>query len=125
MAVVTAPGADLSDLTGAAMTTVHLDGDDVAGPLLAPIREGSGAAVLGQPVALLALAGSEPVLADLPALADVAGPVSWGAVPSGPGVGVDPAWGAVAAGHDPADAVTRLEAAERLAEITIERRERR
>lgn len=125
VAVVTAPGADLSDLTGASMTTVHLDGDDATEPLLVPIRAGSGAAVLGQPVALLALAGSDPVLADLPALAGVAGPVTWGGVPSGPGVGVDPAWGAVAAGHDPAEAVTRLEAAERLAEITIERREHR
>jgi hypothetical protein len=123
VAAVTVPGADLSASSGVAMTTVHLDTEEPDTLLLSPIRAGARAAVLGQPVKLLALAVSGERPADLPVLVSIAGPISFGSVPDGFGVGVDAAWGAIAVGADPVEAVARLEAAERLAAVTIDRME--
>lgn len=123
VAAVTVPGADLASSSGTAMTTVHLETEELDSLLLSPIRAGAGAAVLGQPVKLLALAAFGARLADVPALASIAGPISWGSLPEGAGVGVDTAWGAIAVADDPVEAVARLEAAERLAAVTIDRME--
>jgi ribulose-5-phosphate 4-epimerase/fuculose-1-phosphate aldolase len=113
-------GADLALLDARHLVRVTLDGGPL--PEDAPeattvLRElivvGASAAVWAHPVALLAcaVAGVEPggdgdsEFAQLDAMAET--------------VTVIPGLGAVAAGDDPLDAVTRLEAAERLAEITL------
>ena len=82
----------------------------------------AGAAVLAHPPSLMALAGrGRTPDVSIEALAHQAGPVE---IIEGPpdgtyGVWVIPTLGAIAAGPDVGDAVTRLEAAERMAAITI------
>jgi ribulose-5-phosphate 4-epimerase/fuculose-1-phosphate aldolase len=114
---VTRQGTDLTRIDGRHLLRIALDGEEL--PEDAPgatailrdvIRVGPAAAVWGHPISLLACAavGFEPdpsASDDLAALAQT--------------VTVIPGRGAVAAGEDPLDAVARLEAAERLAEITL------
>jgi ribulose-5-phosphate 4-epimerase/fuculose-1-phosphate aldolase len=109
-------GVDVARLDGRHLVRLPLDGqadDDVpetADLLGRLIAGGAGAAVWAHPVSLLACAaaGIEP---DGSVSSDLAG--------SAETVTVVPGRGVVAAGHDPQDAVSRLEAAERLAEITL------
>lgn len=125
-AVVTRSEADLAAIDHRDLSTIMLDDpvrDDPAagrGVLLDLIGGGAAAAVWGQPVGLLVLAagGEGPDPAVAPGLAGVAGPILLtGTVTAG--VRVVPGAGAAGAGGDPLDAVTRLEAAERLAAITL------
>jgi ribulose-5-phosphate 4-epimerase/fuculose-1-phosphate aldolase len=114
---VTQQGTDLTRIDGRHLIRLGLGDDELpddapaaAGLLRELIRAGTAAAVWAHPVWLLAgaAAGIEPdrsVSSDLAALAAT--------------VTVIPGRGVVAAGHDPQDAVARLDAAERLAEITI------
>jgi ribulose-5-phosphate 4-epimerase/fuculose-1-phosphate aldolase len=109
-------GVDVARLDGRHLVRMATDGetdDDVpesAGLLARLIAGGAGAAVWAHPVSLLACAaaGVEP---DSAVSSDLAGPAET--------VTVLPGRGVVAAGTDPQDAVARLEAAERLAEITL------
>jgi ribulose-5-phosphate 4-epimerase/fuculose-1-phosphate aldolase len=112
-------GADLARLDGRHLVRLRLDGhdadDDVAAPagaiaLARLIDGGAAAAAWAHPVFLLACAaaGVEPdpsVSSELAVLAQT--------------VTVLPGEGVASPGDDPLDAVARLEAAERLAQITI------
>jgi ribulose-5-phosphate 4-epimerase/fuculose-1-phosphate aldolase len=112
-------GVDVARLDGRHLVRLPLEGgaddadDDVpetADLLGRLIAGGAGAAVWAHPVSLLACAaaGIEP---DGSVSSDLAESAETVTVVTGRGV--------VAAGHDPQDAVARLEAAERLAEITL------
>jgi ribulose-5-phosphate 4-epimerase/fuculose-1-phosphate aldolase len=109
-------GVDVARLDGRHLVRMSTDGevdDDVpetAGLLGRLIAGGAGAAVWAHPVSLLACAaaGVEP---DGSVSSDLAAPAET--------VTVLPGRGVVAAGNDPQDTVARLEAAERLAEITL------
>ncbi len=112
------PGTDLTAVDARHLQTADRSVDD-------PVVEAAaafGAAVLAHPTSLMALAavGRTPVRT-VTALADQAGPIEVvDAPPPGePGVWVVPSMGAIAVGVDVGGAVTRMEAAERLAEITL------
>jgi ribulose-5-phosphate 4-epimerase/fuculose-1-phosphate aldolase len=117
------PGSDLTAVDARHFETADRSLDD-------PVVEAAavaGAAVLAHPVSLLALAvaGRTPDTS-ITYLAEQAGPIEIvDALPSDrPGVWILPSLGAVAIAADVDDAVTRLEAAERLAAITVTNRER-
>lgn len=122
---VTRPQADLAALDHRDLETVRLDARRRTGSigsevLLDLLSDGAGAAVWGQPVGLLALAAlgllPDPVAA--PGLAEAAGAILQEGTVSA-GVRIVPGAGAAGSGHDPLEAVMRLEAAERLAAITL------
>lgn len=116
-ATITAEGVDLGAVDNRSLTTVPLDTDL---PPVVAVAGGAAAAVWAWPVRLLAL-GSVPHPEPAHLIA-VAGTIAATDRPAGdPGVWIT-ATGVVAVGIDPGDAVTRLEAAETLAAITLERR---
>ena len=105
-----------AEIDGRSLETVSAD----AGPL-ARAAAAVGAAVWAHPPALMALAAAgrrvdESVSRDL---AECCGRIVFGAEVTEPGVGVVAGEGVVAAGSTAIDAVARLEAAERLATITL------
>lgn len=112
------PGTDLAAVDARHLQTADRSVDD---PVVVAAAA-CGAAVLAHPTSLMALAarGRTPETT-LTALADQAGPIE--IVPTPPsgveGVWVVPSMGAIAVGNDVGGAVTRLEAAERLAQITL------
>lgn len=115
---VTNSGADLASLGPADLTSVFRHDDGVDGsPVVKAVRAGAGAAVWSHPVALLAFAVENRVPdAVVGALVQRAGSI--GLAGSGSfDVTVFPGEGVLAVGSDPIDAVSRLEAAERLAAI--------
>lgn len=115
---VTNSGADLASLGPADLTSVSRHDDGVDGsPVVKAVRAGAGAAVWSHPVELLALAVEHRVPdAVVDALVRRAGSI--GLAGSGSfDVTVFPGEGVLAVGSDPIDAVSRLEAAERLAAI--------
>ena len=112
------PGTDLSAVDARHLQTA----DRSEGDLVVEAAAEAGAAVLAHPSSLLALtaAGRVPDT-QLAALAEQAGPIEIvDAPPAGRlGVWVVPSQGAIAVDSEVARAVTRLEAAERLAAITL------
>lgn len=113
---VTREGSMAAEIDGRSLETVSAD----AGPL-ARAAAAVGAAVWAHPPALMALAAAdrrvdESVSRDL---AECCGRIVFGAEVTEPGVGVVAGEGVVAAGSTAIDAVARLEAAERLATITL------
>jgi ribulose-5-phosphate 4-epimerase/fuculose-1-phosphate aldolase len=114
---VTRIGTDLTRIDGRHLIRVGLEDDrlpddapDASGVLREIIRVGADAAVWAHPVSLLACAAGGIEL-DRSASNELAAPAET--------VTVIPGRGVVSAGDDPLDAVSRLEAAERLAEITL------
>ncbi len=112
------PGTDLKAVDARHLQTA----DRSTGDPVVESAAASGAAVLAHPSSLMALAarGLTPART-LTALAEQAGPIDIvdEPRPGEEGVWVVPALGAIAVGDTVAGAVTRLEAAERLAEITL------
>jgi ribulose-5-phosphate 4-epimerase/fuculose-1-phosphate aldolase len=113
-----APGTDLNAVDARHLETADRSGAD-------PVVEAAaacGAAALAHPSSLMALAavGRTPERT-LKALADQAGPIEIvdRPDPGTEGVWVVPSLGAIAVAGDIGGAVTRLEAAERLAQITL------
>jgi hypothetical protein len=119
-----APGTDLGAVDARHLETVGVESDD---PLVSA-ASAVGAAVLAHPVSLLALAVSKNLDAidsrSLEALGALAGGVAVAERPTSEGVWVVPGVGVIAIAVDLMTAVTRLEAAERLAAITLAIRER-
>ncbi len=118
----TIPGADLGVIDARHLETVDGASDD---PLVGAAMA-VGAAVFAHPVSLLALARSGSLGSPdhiVTSLAAAAGPTAVDDRPAAEGVWVVPGVGVVAAADDPGAAVIRLEAAERLAAITLAARE--
>jgi hypothetical protein len=119
-AAVTAPGADLGAIDNRHLTTVEVG--DREFPALTGIRAGAETAVWAFPSSLLALAqsgvGIEPVSADL---AILAGTVLFidSLEDAGPGLSVIRGRGVVSGAEKVGQAVTRIQAAEALARMTI------
>lgn len=116
------PGKDLTAVDARHLETVDVNDGDIV--VLAAAS--TGAAVLAHPVSLLALSltGRTPERS-VGALSELAGPIEIaGVLPSyGEGVWIVPSLGVVSVASDVGAAVTRLEAAERLAAITVLTRE--
>jgi ribulose-5-phosphate 4-epimerase/fuculose-1-phosphate aldolase len=112
------PGADLTTVDARHLQTA----DRSVGDLVVEAAAEAGAAVLAHPSSLLALTAMGRVPnTQLGALAEQAGPIEIvDAPPPGRhGVWLVPSQGAIAVDSEAAGAVTRLEAAERLAAITL------
>lgn len=115
----TADGVDLAELDNRSLETIPSDTDL---PHVRAVANGADAAVWAWPVRLVALGGTPG--GGPRHLLDAAGPIEVVAEPQPePGVWIIPDDGVVAVGTDPGDAVTRLEAAEALAAITLARRD--
>ncbi len=119
-AAVTSSGANLGAIDNRHLTTVEVS--DPKFPALAAIRAGAEAAVWAFPSSLLALANSgigiEPVSTDL---ATLTGSVSMidSLEDAGPGLSVIRGRGVVSGADDVGQAVTRIQAGEALAWMTI------
>jgi hypothetical protein len=117
---VTAPGANLAAIDSRHLTTVEVG--DRRFPALTAIRAGAETAVWAFPSALLALAqsgvGIEPVSADLAILTGTVLVID-SLEDAGPGLSVIRGRGVVSGADDVGQAVTRIQAAEALARMTI------
>lgn len=113
---VTTEGADIADVDGQCLATVAVDDSPVA---RAAGRVGAG--VWAHPAALLALAAAGATADETTSgdLARLCGRIVSGTDLSEPGVGVVAGEGVLAVGSSAVEAVARLEAAERLATITL------
>ncbi|MFP5333251.1 MAG: hypothetical protein ACLGHX_12950 [Acidimicrobiia bacterium] len=114
---VTGEGADLSALGPGDLSSMLRTDSEPGSPAVEAVRAGAGAAVWAHPVMLLALgaSGRTPDLGVGPLVSRM-GTVGLAGTGSFD-VTVFPGEGVLAVGDDPVDAVSRLEAAERLAAI--------
>lgn len=120
--VVTRLGTDLGHVSGADLVTVAA-AEPVEGVDAAAVdrfaQSGTGAGVWAVPAALLALADAGLTLPDHGGLSAVVGTSAVDADPAGPGVWTFSLSGVLATDDGLEEAVVRLAAAERLADITM------
>lgn len=116
------PGSDLTAVDARHLETAAASPGDP----LAWAAASVGAAVLAHPVSLLAVSttvGLDALDRAAGGLWSISGEIGTSGTPTAEGVWVVPGVGVIAADRDPDGAVTRLEAAERLASITLATRE--